>query len=241
MSHIEGKNSLESLPQKSSDQGGDESRLGVHFHFGDEFIERKKHETSQSEGDGVLEEEVVEQGNRFRIDVVGDKGAFLYEPGESRPNGRDGQGDEHKNSDNGHDDVFHEPLVDKGFVEVSLEYEVDGIDQVGKEKTSPNDGAHQTEPSEIGDVLGEKLNPFEKEGVVLGEEFVRKDVQASHGNLGIAEKFCRDKSEQSDERNGRENSEIGDDDGVIGTFVISEPLERLTDDGKDRIFIQLYP
>ena len=77
MCHIESKDSLECFPEKSAYYGSNECCLGVDFYLRDEFIDGKEYEKSQGEGDQVLQEKIVRDGEDSRIDMIGYKGAFL--------------------------------------------------------------------------------------------------------------------------------------------------------------------
>ena len=117
-------------------------------------------------------------------------------------------------------------------MKICLEYEVDGVNQVRKHKTGCDERPCQAEPPEIGNLVGEVLEPFKKGWMITGEEFVGKDVEASDSDLGITQYPGRDKGEQSDKGDGAEDSEIGCRNGQIGTPVLDEPLESFPNDGK---------
>ena len=110
--------------------------------------------------------------------MIGHEGAFLDRAVEGCPYGGDRQGNQHDDSDNEHDQVLHQAVVEKGFLILSFEDEVDGIDQIGEQKTRRDKRTGQSEPSQVGDVLGKLLDPFEEIRVQLGEKFFGKDVEA---------------------------------------------------------------
>ena len=123
---------------------------------------------------------------------------------------------------------------------ISLEYQVDRVDQIREQEASSDERAGQPEPSQVGDVLREVLNSLKEGGIELGEKFVGEDVETSDSNFRIAEYSCGNKGEQGHKRDGAEDSEIGYGDGQIRTSVFGKPLEGFSNDGEDRIISQLF-
>ena len=59
----------------------------MNFYFRDKFIERKEDKESQGEGDKILNEEIIYKRDEFWVDIIGDKGAFLYHSLDGCPGG----------------------------------------------------------------------------------------------------------------------------------------------------------
>jgi hypothetical protein len=80
------------------------------------------------------------------------------------------------------------------------------------------------------------LNPFEEQGIHLGEKFIREDVQAAERDLGIAQELGGYKGKKADQGDGAEQSEVRDDDGRTAALVFSKPLECGLEDVEDGKF-----
>jgi hypothetical protein len=157
MGYIKRKDSFENLPEECSDESGNDGAFCVNLNFGNEFIQGKKDEKRQGKRKKILEKKVIYEGDRFGINMVGDIGAFLDGPVDGRPNGCDRQGDQHDNSDEEHDHVFHHTIVKKRFLKVGFEYKINGIDEPGKQKTRGNEGSDESEQSQVCDILRKSL------------------------------------------------------------------------------------
>jgi hypothetical protein len=101
----------------------------------------------------------------------------------SGPDHCDGQRKEQDDRYQKHDDVFHESVVEKGFLEVGLKYEIDGINQVGEEEAGCDQRTCEAEPTQISDVLGHELDFFENGRVELSKKFFGKNIEAAEGNF----------------------------------------------------------
>lgn len=183
MCHIEGKESFESLPEKGADQSGKGGGSGVDFDLRDEFVEREQNQESQGERDEVLDQKVIDKGDDFGVDVCGHDLAFSNRAVNGRPYGRYRERDEHDDSDDEHNKIFHKAVVEEGFLEAGFEDEVDGIDEIREEEAGCDKRAGEPEPTEVGDVPRELLDPGEEIGVELGEKFFREDVEAAERNF----------------------------------------------------------
>ena len=128
--HIKSEQPFEDLPEESADKGRNDRSFCVDFDLRNEFVEREKEQKCQSERDEVLEKKIVDQGHGLRIDVVGNKRAFLDDPVDGCPDSGDGQRDQHDDPYDKQQDVFHKPAVEEGFLLVCSEDGVYGIDQV---------------------------------------------------------------------------------------------------------------
>jgi hypothetical protein len=71
-------------------------------------------------------------------------------------------------------------------LKIGFKDEIDGINQVGKQKTCSNKGTCQPKPSQICDVLGKFLDSLEKIGIQLGKEFFREYIETSYSEFRAA-------------------------------------------------------
>jgi len=134
MSHVKGKDSLENLPEQRRDPGRNQSCPRVDLDLGDELVKHEEDHKGQGDRDEVLDEEVIDESDKIILDILGDEAVCLDGPVDAGPDKGDEQRDEHDDPDGEHDQIFHEPVVKERLLVVGLEDEVNGVDQVGKEK-----------------------------------------------------------------------------------------------------------
>jgi len=222
MRHIKSEDPFESFEEKGAESGCDNSGSSMDFYLWDKFIQRKKDEKSQCEGNKILNKEIVYKRDEFRIDIIGDKGTFLYRSLDGCPGGCDEERDQHENSDGEHNDVFHDTVVEEGFLVVCLEDEIYGVDQVRKQKASGDKRPSKPEPPQVGDILGEIPDLLDKVGVELSEKFFREDVKTLRGNFRISQNLGGGEGKESDERYRTKNGEIRDRNSEVSTSVLGK-------------------
>ena len=172
MGDVKGEDPFEHLPEKRGDQSGENSGFGVDFDFGYEFVDGEKNQERQGEGQQILQKKVVDEGYEIGIYMIGDEGAFCKRPVEGCPDGGDEERGQEDDADDEHDEIFHQTVVEEGFLIVGFENEIDGVDQVGKQKTGADEGTDQAEPSQIGEMKGDILHLLKKCGIESDKKFI---------------------------------------------------------------------
>jgi len=236
MSYVKSEDPLEDLPEQGGDPGRNQSCPGMDFDLRDELVEHEEDDKGQGDRDEILDEEIIDESDKIIIDILGDEAVCLDGPLDAGPDKGDEEGDEHDDPDGEHDQIFHEAVVEEGFLVVGLEDEVYGINQVGEKKAGCDKGAGQTEPAQIGDAARELPDSLEEVGIELGEEFLGEDIQALQGRFRVAHDPGGNEGEESDQGNSAEQGEVGDGDGEVAASVLVEPFERITKDLEERRF-----
>ena len=121
MSHIKDKDSFGNFPEKSPDRSSNDCGTSMNSDLRDKFIKGKKDKKSQGYRNEVLNEKVIGKRDNVRVYVFGDYWTLSYRPMDACPDGCYEKSNEHDDSDAEHDKVFHQAVVKKGFLVVSLE------------------------------------------------------------------------------------------------------------------------
>ena len=111
------------------------------FDLRNEFIQHEEDKKCQSNGNEILDKEVVEEIDDLGIDVLFDKAALPDGSMNARPHEGDEDRYQHDDSYGEHDEVLHEAVVEEGFLVLGFEDEINRVDQVGKEETRRHKGA----------------------------------------------------------------------------------------------------
>jgi hypothetical protein len=120
-----------------------------------------------------------------------------------------GEGDQHEDAYHEHDEVFHQPAVEEGFLVVGPEDVVYGVDEVGEHEAGGDEGPAQAEPAQVGHIPGDDLDPFEEQRIHPGEEFVGQDVEAADGDLLAPQDLGGEEDKKPHQRDGAEERKIG--------------------------------